>query len=139
MGWRESGCRAASESRTGDFSPPESSKVPGPERITITRAVDAFTAEFEQHLASNTQKKYRLLLATLKAFGGSRGYSMLDLWTPIDVRNAFGMVGYTTDCCQEYGHSKGVLRVLCCQRVASSKSSTAREKPAQPGRRRSAQ
>jgi site-specific recombinase XerD len=43
-------------------------------------------AEFKEHAAANTQKKYRLLLGKLKAFSDSRGYVMLDQWTPIDVR-----------------------------------------------------
>jgi site-specific recombinase XerD len=57
-----------------------------PSRVTIERAIKAFTAEFEEHAAPNTQKKYRILLAKLKAFGESRGYVMLDQWTPLDVR-----------------------------------------------------
>ncbi|MBZ5729167.1 MAG: hypothetical protein LAP87_29850 [Acidobacteriia bacterium] len=55
-------------------------------RITIERAIKAFTAEFQEHAATNTQKKYRLLLGKLKAFVDSRGYVMLDQWGPIDVR-----------------------------------------------------
>ena len=55
-------------------------------RVTIERAIKAFTAEFEEHAAPNTQKKYRILLAKLKSFGDSRGYVMLDQWTPLDVR-----------------------------------------------------
>jgi site-specific recombinase XerD len=60
--------------------------APDNSRVTIERAVDAFTAEFQEHAAANTQKKYRLLLAKLKAFADSRGYLMIDQWTPIDVR-----------------------------------------------------
>jgi integrase len=55
-------------------------------RVTIDRAIKGFTAEFEEDSAPNTQKKYRILLAKLKAFGDSRGYVMLDQWTPPDVR-----------------------------------------------------
>jgi integrase len=55
-------------------------------RITIERAISAFTAEFQEHLAANTQKKYRLLLGKLKAFADSKGYVMLDQWGPIDIR-----------------------------------------------------
>jgi integrase len=65
---------------------PEAKVETAPERVTIERAVKAFTAEFEEHAAPNTQKKYRLLLAKLKAFADIRGYIMLDQWTPIDVR-----------------------------------------------------
>ncbi len=59
---------------------------PDASRITIERAIKAFTAEFQEHAATNTQKKYRLLLAKLKAFAESKGYVMLDQWGPIDVR-----------------------------------------------------
>lgn len=66
--------------------PPTSPAAQDIGRIIIERAVKTFTAEFEEHAASNTQKKYRLLLAKLKAFGDKRGYIRLDQWTPIDVR-----------------------------------------------------
>jgi site-specific recombinase XerD len=59
---------------------------PDNSRVTIERAIQAFSAEFQEHAAANTQKKYRLLLAKLKAFADSRGYVMIDQWTPIDVR-----------------------------------------------------
>jgi site-specific recombinase XerD len=55
-------------------------------RITIERAIKAYTAEFETHAAWNTQRNYRLQLAKLKAFADSRGYVMIDQWTPNDVR-----------------------------------------------------
>jgi hypothetical protein len=42
---------------------PAAKEETGPERITIDRAVKAFTAEFEEHAASQHSKKYRLLLA----------------------------------------------------------------------------
>ncbi len=73
----------------GALSPIPSQQQPEPSlhlRITIDRAIKAFTAEFEEHAASNTQKKYRLLLAKLTTFSDSRGYVMLDQWTPLDVR-----------------------------------------------------
>ena len=54
-------------------------------RITIVRAIQAFTAEFQGH-SHSTQKNYRLLLAKLKAFSDHRGFVMLDQWGPIDVR-----------------------------------------------------
>jgi integrase len=57
-----------------------------PERLTIERAIQAFTAEFEEYAASNTQKKYRLLLKKLKVFSQSKGYVLLEQWGPIDVR-----------------------------------------------------
>src|ERR1039458_1576066 len=63
-------------------SSPESVQAVAPpksdSRITIERAIKAFTAEFEEHAAPNTQKKYRILLGKLKAFAESRGYIMVD-------------------------------------------------------------
>jgi hypothetical protein len=47
-------------------------------RVTIARAIQAFTSEFQEHAAQNTQKKYRLLLNKLKAFSETRGYIMLE-------------------------------------------------------------
>jgi site-specific recombinase XerD len=67
--------------------PPQQVVQPeAPPRITIERAIKGFTAEFEEHAAPNTQKKYRILLGKLMAFAESRGYIMVDQWTPIDVR-----------------------------------------------------
>ena len=59
---------------------------PASGRITIDRAIQAFTAEFAEYAAPNTQKKYKLILAKLRAFSESRGYVLLDQWGPIDVR-----------------------------------------------------
>jgi integrase len=56
------------------------------ERIIIERAIKSYTAELQEHAAPNTQKNYRIQLAKLKAFGDSRGYVMLDQWTPTDLR-----------------------------------------------------
>jgi len=61
--------------------------VPASEqRITIERALKSYTAELEEHAAPNTRKKNRIQLAKLKAFGDSRGYVVLDQWTPTDLR-----------------------------------------------------
>jgi hypothetical protein len=54
-------------------------------RITIDRAIAAFTMEYQEH-AANTQKNYRLLLVSMKAFSDHRGFAMIDQWGPIDVR-----------------------------------------------------
>lgn len=54
--------------------------------VTVERAVKAFTAEFQEHAAPNTQKKNVLLLKKLKIFAASKGYVILDQWGPIDVR-----------------------------------------------------
>jgi len=66
--------------------PEPSNKEKNP-TITIEVAVDAFAAEYEQTAAINTQKKYRLLMAKLKAFAAERGYVAIDQWKPIDVRD----------------------------------------------------
>jgi integrase len=54
--------------------------------VTIARAIQVFTAEFAEHAAPNTQKKYGLHLKKLRAFSEERGYVLLDQWGPIDVR-----------------------------------------------------
>ncbi len=56
------------------------------ERLTVDRAIQAFTAEFEEYAAVNTQKKYRLLLQKLRRFSESKGYVLLEQWGPTDVR-----------------------------------------------------
>lgn len=58
-----------------------------PEQVTVERAIEAFTSEFEKYTAPNTQKKYRLLLKKLKGFSESKGYVLLEQWDPIDVRD----------------------------------------------------
>jgi integrase len=62
--------------------------VPGPDtaRVTIARAIEAFTKETTQNLATNTQWGYGLLLRRLKAFADGKGYVMLDQLGPIDLR-----------------------------------------------------
>jgi integrase len=54
--------------------------------ITIERAVQVFSSEFSEYAATNTQKKYKLILGKLTAFSKNKGYVMLDQWGPIDVR-----------------------------------------------------
>ena len=55
-------------------------------RTTIERAVKTYLAEFGEHAAFATQKKYRLMLNKLKSFSDERGYVMIDQWGPSDVR-----------------------------------------------------
>jgi hypothetical protein len=66
--------------------PPPDTEARKIARVTIDRAVKAFTAEFEEHAATNTQKKYRILLAKLRTFAETKGYVMLEQWTPMDIR-----------------------------------------------------
>ena len=61
--------------------------VAGEVRTTVGRAIKAFTAEFTKYAAANTQRKYKMLLKKLQTFSDSKGYVMLDQWTPIDIRN----------------------------------------------------
>jgi site-specific recombinase XerD len=90
--WDEARSVAAHFEKLGNWdeqvppAPPAAKVETGPERITLDRAIKSFMAEFEGHAAPNTQKKYRLLLSKLRAFADSRGYVMIDQWTPIDVR-----------------------------------------------------
>jgi integrase len=77
--------------KAGDWNGPSvAATVPAepslPPRVTIERAIGAFTAEFKEHAAPSTQKKYRILLAKLKTFSDTRGYVVLEQWTPLDVR-----------------------------------------------------
>jgi integrase len=55
-------------------------------RKTIDSAVKTYLAEFGEHAAFATQKKYRLMLNKLKSFSDERGYIMIDQWGPSDVR-----------------------------------------------------
>jgi integrase/recombinase XerD len=54
--------------------------------ITIERAITAFLAEHAESLARNTQRKYRTILKKFKEHSATKGYVMIDQWTPIDVR-----------------------------------------------------
>src|SRR5713101_5611774 len=60
---------------------------PEPDRISVARAIAAFTAEFEEYTALGTQRYYKLLLKQLRAFSEARGYAAIDQWTPLDVRD----------------------------------------------------
>jgi len=59
---------------------------PAGQRIQIDKAVSAFIGEKEEVSAPNTIRKNRGLLNKLKAYSESKGYVMVDQWTPIDVR-----------------------------------------------------
>ena len=56
------------------------------DRITIERALIAFSSEFGQYAALNTQKKYRLILKKLRAHSDGKGYVLIEQWSPMDVR-----------------------------------------------------
>ena len=63
---------------------PASSVSDAASKVTIDRAIEYFLAE---HIASyNTHKKYRLLLKKIKAHSESKGYVLIEQWSPLDVR-----------------------------------------------------
>lgn len=80
--WEEAG------SWDGILPPPAPLAVAAPaaQRIPIDKAVSAFIGEKEGVSAPNTIRKNRGLLNKLKAYSESKGYVMVDQWTPIDVR-----------------------------------------------------
>lgn len=92
--WEEARAIASQWEQAGSWdSEPKTPPTPAPAltdavtgRVTIQHAVESFTREYEAHAAANTQKKYRILLAKLTTFAESRGYVMIDQWTPSDVR-----------------------------------------------------
>jgi hypothetical protein len=106
-------------------------------RITIERSVQAFIAEFQAHAAVNTQKKYRLLLAKLKAFSDSRAYVFIDQWAPIDVREMRAAWSVSPQTAAKLAKSSqprhlrwkrakhaSVLAALCCQGDLSEQQDT---------------
>ena len=56
------------------------------EGVTMERAVNAFLAECLEYAASNTYKKYSIIVDKLKAYSAGKGYVMINQWGPIDVR-----------------------------------------------------
>jgi site-specific recombinase XerD len=86
-GWEAAGSWTASKPQlTPTVGPEGPNGASNQSGITIERAVKAFMAEFAETAAPNTQKKYRLLLQKLQDFAASKGYIMIDQWTPLDVR-----------------------------------------------------
>ena len=49
-----------------------------PERISVIRAIAAFTAEFEEHTAPNTQRNYKFVLKELRGVSDAKGYVAID-------------------------------------------------------------
>jgi integrase len=86
-GWEAAGSWTGGKPQLAPTAGPEGPNGASNQRgITIERAVKAFMAEFAETAAPNTQKKYRLLLQKLQDFAASKGYVMIDQWTPLDVR-----------------------------------------------------
>ena len=61
-------------------------QTPDHNRATIEKAIKTYLAEFGEHAALATQKKYRLMLNKLKSFSDERGYIMIEQWGPSDIR-----------------------------------------------------
>lgn len=68
------------------LSLPTATIAADPSRVTVARAISAFTAEFEEYAAQATRKKYKRLLKRLQSFSDAKGYAAVDQWTPLDVR-----------------------------------------------------
>jgi integrase len=82
--WQQSGSWDGQETLDAPLTKPAAN--PGPERISVERAIKAFTAEFEEYAAPATQRKYKRLLRQFQSFSDARGYAAVDQWNPIDVR-----------------------------------------------------
>jgi integrase len=55
-------------------------------RTTIKNAVAEFLGERSEILAPNTQRQNKAILARLEVFSESRGYVLVEQWTPSDIR-----------------------------------------------------
>ncbi len=83
---------------------------PGPERITVARAIKTFTAEFQEYAAPATQKKYRRMLKRLQAFSDAKGYAAIDQWNPHRrARVQIVMAGQPAHRRPKHEHGQGVL------------------------------
>jgi integrase len=60
---------------------------PAPGGATMDEAIAAFLQDHEEHSASGTVKKYKILMAKLTAYSEHRGYRVLEQWTPQDIRD----------------------------------------------------
>jgi len=65
---------------------PPAAEPASAKRFPIERAIKTYLAEFSEHAAFATQKKYRLMLNKLTSFSEQRGYVMIDQWGPSDIR-----------------------------------------------------
>lgn len=87
----ETACRWDGDTRPApsEQQPPLSNESITPssgEGVTIERAVAAFLAEHSESSATNTQKKYSIMMKKLKAHSAEKGYVKITQWGPIDVR-----------------------------------------------------
>jgi integrase len=94
-GWDGAHAVSISYEEAGNWSRPDHTDQPHPTTVpatpdqnhtTIEHSVNVFMAEFAEHAAYATQKKYRLMLKKLKSFSDEKGYVLIDQWGPSDVR-----------------------------------------------------
>jgi integrase len=90
--WDEARAYAAAIEAVGSWSPQPAPAVPAPDapatpaRITIEEATSIFLANRESaQIAPATLRKYRTFTKQLTAYGDSRGYVMIDQFTPADA------------------------------------------------------
>jgi site-specific recombinase XerD len=84
--WEKSGSWDGQDKIEEPVSLPTATASSDPVRVTVARAISAFTAEFEEYAAQATRKKYKRLLRRLQSFSDARGYAAVDQWTTLDVR-----------------------------------------------------
>jgi integrase len=97
--WPEANAIASAWEATGRWDcsvnppPPPPASAPEPtaesantDGVTIERAVKDFLAEYLESAATNTYKKYSIMMNKLKAYSAAKGYAMISQWGPIDVR-----------------------------------------------------
>jgi integrase len=56
-----------------------------PSKITIERAISAYM-DSHKHSAFNTRKQYGYLMDKLRAYSTHKGYTLIEQWGPVDVR-----------------------------------------------------
>jgi len=90
--WDEARAYSAAIEAVGNWSGQPAPAVPAPDapatpaRITIEEATSIFIANRESaQIASATLRKYRTFIKQLTAYGDSRGYVMIDQFTPADA------------------------------------------------------
>ena len=59
--------------------------LPDTTKITIERAISAYLADHKDS-APNTVKQYGYTMEKLRAYSAHKGYSLIEQWTPVDIR-----------------------------------------------------
>jgi len=89
--WEPAKTTTAKWEGAGSWTGSKASQPPPPEteppaRTSMERATSAFIAEREEVSAPNTLSKNRFVLNGLKSHSASKGYVLVEQWTPMDVR-----------------------------------------------------